>query len=77
SRHDRFNVLLAEQIKTHSEGLGLTDVLLKFNGDAWLFMTDKTEKVPAFSCLAMIMAESFQAQTARATGIAVENVPSL
>jgi len=77
SRHDRFNVLLAEQIKTHSEGLGLTDVLLKFNGDAWLFMTDKAEKVPAFSCLATIMAESFQAQTARATGIAVENVPSL
>ncbi|MHB8841227.1 MAG: hypothetical protein ACYC56_05475 [Candidatus Aquicultor sp.] len=77
SRHDRFNVLLAEQIKSHSEGLGLTDVLLKFNGDVWLLMTDKAQNLAVFSCLATIMAESFQPHTAQATGIAVENVPSL
>lgn len=77
SRQDRFNVLLADQIKSHSEGLELTDTLLKFTGDYWLLMTDKAEKVPALCCLATIMAEGFQSQTAHTNGIAVENVPAL
>src|SRR3990172_8380471 len=57
---DRFNISLVEQIGPHLEGLGLSDVLIKFTGDGWLLMTYDISHVPALCCLAKIMASKFQ-----------------
>ncbi len=77
SRRDRFNVLLAEQINSHLEKLGLKDALLKFGGDCWLLLTSRVDKVPALCCLATVLAGSFKDEISRAMGIAKEHVPSL
>lgn len=77
SRLDRFNRSLVEQIKPHVEKLHLTDVLMKFTGDGWLFMTAEPGKVGALCCLATIMANRFQVEMAESTGMATDSIPSL
>ena len=74
---DKFNIALANQIKPHIEKLDLTDALIKFTGDGWLVMTERAEKVSALCCLATIMANRFQEEMSRTTGIAMDNIPSL
>jgi len=77
SRQDRFNALLAEQIKFHLESLGLDDALLKFTDNGWLLMTDKPEKVTALCCLSAIITGKLRDEMSRATGIVADRVPSL
>jgi len=74
---DHFNMSLVQQIMPHLQHLGLSDALLKFTGDGWLFMTHKAEKVPALCCMATIMAKRFQQEISRITGIDVKRVPAL
>jgi tetratricopeptide (TPR) repeat protein len=72
-----FNMSLVEQIKPHLENLELTDALVKFTGDGWLLMTDKVDRVPALCCLSIIMANRFQDEMSRKTGIAIDKIPPL
>jgi len=77
ARQDRFSVLLAEELKSHIENLGLVDVSLKFTGNGWLMMTAKEEQITALACLATIIVEKFQESIAQATGVARDRVPSV
>jgi hypothetical protein len=43
---DRFNISLVKQIRPHLEKLDLTDSLVKFTGDGWLVITEKSKKSP-------------------------------
>ena len=74
---DSFNLSLVEQISPHIEKLELTDSLVKFTGDGWLLMTDDPDNVPALCCLATIMANRFQDEMSKRTGIAMDSIPSL
>ncbi len=74
---DLFNISLVEQIKPHLESLELTDVLVKFTGDGWLLMTDDVDRVPALCCLSTIMANRFQDEMNRETGIDIDKIPLL
>src|SRR5437764_538728 len=74
---DRFNTKLVEQLNPHLIALGLTDAQIKFTGDDWLIMTDETQQVPGFCCLATIMVKRFQAEMSASTGIAEQNIPAV
>lgn len=74
---DKFNIALVNQIKPHLEKLDLNNVLIKFTGDGWILMTDQPEKVPALCCFATIMANRFQEEMSKTTGIAIDHIPSL
>ncbi len=77
-QQDRFNRSLVNQIRRHLKKLELTDCLVKFTGDGWLVMTDKRPtKVQALCCLATIMANKFQEEMSKKTGILVDKIPPL
>jgi len=75
---DSFNRSFVEQIKPHLKNLELTDALVKFTGDGWLLMTDDVEDgVPALCCLSTILANGFQDEMSRETGIVIDKIPPL
>ncbi|RZB31003.1 MAG: hypothetical protein AEth_00957 [Candidatus Argoarchaeum ethanivorans] len=74
---NRFNISLANQIRPHLENLELKDALVKFTGDGWLVMTEKAKEFKALCCLATIMANKFQEEMNKRTGIAINKIPQL
>jgi pentatricopeptide repeat protein len=73
----QFNLALVEQIIPHLKMLKLEEELLKFTGDGWLLITNKTQKVEALCCLAVIMAKKFQEEMSERTSLAKEEIPAL
>ena len=77
ARQDRLNVILAEHLKPHIYNLHLSDIFVKFTGNGFLLMTDRSDSVPALSCLGVILANNFNDEVAQAFGIAQNRLPAL
>ncbi|MBS3910182.1 MAG: hypothetical protein KGZ93_11285 [Actinobacteria bacterium] len=77
ARQDRLNVILAEHLKPHIHNLRLSDIFVKFTGNGFMLMTDRSERVRALSCLGVILANNFNDEVARAYGIAQNRLPAL
>jgi len=74
---DCFNISVVKQIEPHLKRYELTDALIKFTGDGWLVMTNKTDKVQSLCCLAITMACKFKEDINKLTEINKKLIPSL
>ncbi|MCK5217595.1 MAG: hypothetical protein KAJ93_07385, partial [Methanosarcinales archaeon] len=75
--NDCFNISVVRQIEPHLKRYELTDALIKFTGDGWLVMTNKTEKVQSLCNLAITMASKFREDIHELSEIDKKLIPSL
>ena len=77
TKFDQFNLALVRQLGPHLTTVGLEDALVKFTGDGWLIMSDETDMVDRFCCLALIMGHRFRDEIAESAKIDLDKVPPL
>jgi hypothetical protein len=68
-QNDRFNSAFVKQISPHWKSLvSDPELILKFTGDGWLFMTREVGRLSDLCCLALIQAKMFQREMSELTG---------